>query len=89
MAVRRVPIQTLAEPEHGAMALEGEQTGLPPLPGNLVVWGSKTMSTRWASVKRRPDCPVCNADTWLAEREAALEAKGAAGGSTSHAETMR
>lgn len=56
-----------------ATLLQGEAPSLPELPGNLVVWDSQTLSTRWASVARRSDCAVCNPDGWLAAQEAALE----------------
>lgn len=35
-------------------------------PGNFALWDSRTMSTRWLTLKKRDGCAVCGADEWLA-----------------------
>ena len=55
--------------------LRGQAHDLGELPGNLVVWDSRKLVARWASIERRDDCAVCNTEAWLAAQEVALEAE--------------
>jgi hypothetical protein len=55
--------------------LRRSRHALAKLPGNLAVWNAATMSTRWAKVKRRADCAVCNPEGWIASREAKLQSQ--------------
>ena len=59
------------------LLLRGTKHNMPKMPGNLAVWNADTMSTRWADVRQRHDCAVCNSDGWLkARRKALLSVQG-------------
>lgn len=56
--------------------LRGSKHELGTLPGNFVLWNSRTMETKWIQMKRRKDCAVCNPDGFVLSKVAASREKG-------------
>jgi molybdopterin/thiamine biosynthesis adenylyltransferase len=60
------------------MLLEGSTHTLPALQGNLGIWDSTTLSSKWITSKKRADCFVCNREGFYVARPLKVESeKGA------------
>lgn len=50
------------------MLLEGSDHSLPAIQGNLGIWDSTTLSSKWITAKKKTDCFVCNREGFYASR---------------------